>query len=310
MKQLEKLTGQAAFAEKTLAGALSRDELMGDPKIGLALGGGGARGLAHIPMLEVFDELGVKPAIIAGCSMGALIGAAYACGMTAKDMRVQAEKILGNRMGAARYVFGTRGSKIRDIFSLRGLMSLHLHGEKLVDLALPDSLVQNIEETQIPLRIIATDFERMEERVLSQGSIVKAVAASIAIPGLIVGPRIEGHIHVDGGVTNPVPFNHVRSGMDIVVAIDVTGKPKALARAHPSNMELAVGSMLIMFNQLAELRRTVSPPDIYIRPEVESFGSREFFKPREIFEAATASKDKLKRALELRLNLSSHHDRT
>jgi len=299
---LEKLTGQTAFAEETLAGAQLTKEAMSEAKIGLALGGGGARGLAHIPMLEVFDELGVKPAIIAGCSMGALIGAAYACGMTAKDMRQQAEKILSNRMGAARYVFGTRGSKMRDIISLRGLMSLHLHGEKLVDLALPDSLVQNIEETHIPLRIIATDFERMEERVLSQGSIVKAVAASIAIPGLIVGPRIDGNIHVDGGVTNPVPFNHVREGMDIVVAIDVTGKPKALARAHPSNMELAVGSMLIMFNQLAELRRAVAPPDIYIRPEVESFGSREFFKPREIFEAATASKDKLKRALELRMN--------
>jgi NTE family protein len=303
MKQLEKLTGQVAFAEETLAGALLTKEAMSEAKIGLALGGGGARGLAHIPMLEVFDELGIKPAIIAGCSMGALIGAAYACGMTAKDMRLQAEKILGNRMGAARYVFGTRGSKIRDIVSLRGLMSLHLHGEKLVDLALPDSLVQNIEETQIPLRIIATDFERMEERVLSKGSIVQAVAASIAIPGLIVGPRIEGNIHVDGGVTNPVPFNHVREGMEIVLAIDVTGKPKALARAHPSNMELAVGSMLIMFNQLAELRRAVSPPDIYIRPEVDGFGSREFFRPREIFEAATASKDKLKRALELRMNV-------
>lgn len=275
---------------------------MGESKIGLALGGGGARGLAHIPMLEVFDELGVKPAIIAGCSMGALIGAAYACGMTAKEMRLQAEKILGNRMGAARYVFGTRGSKIRDIVSLQGLLSLHLQGEKLVELALPDTLSKNIEEAVIPLRIIATDFERMEERVLSQGSIIQAVAASIAIPGVIVGPRIEGHIHVDGGVTNPVPFNHVREGMDIVVAIDVTGKPKALARAHPTNMELAVGSMLIMFNQLADLRRAVSPPDIYIRPEVEGFGTREFFKPREIFEAAKASKDKLKRALELRLN--------
>src|SRR5688572_19857358 len=304
MKQLEKLTGRTVFAEKTLAGALLTKEIMSEPKIGLALGGGGARGLAHIPMLEVFDELGVKPAIIAGCSMGALIGAAYACGMTAKDMRMQAEKILGNRLGAARYVFGTRGSKIGDIFSLRGLLSLHLHGEKLVDLALPDSLVQNIEDTYIPLRIIATDFERMEERVLSQGSIVKAVAASIAIPGLIVGPRIDGNIYVDGGVTNPVPFNHVRQGMDIVVAIDVTGKPRALARAHPTNMELAVGSMLIMFNQLAELRRAVSPPDIYIRPEVESFASREFFRPREIFEAAAASKDKLKRALELRMNKS------
>ncbi len=106
--------------------------------------------------------------------------------------------------------------------------------------------------------------------MLSQGSIVQAVAASIAIPGLIVGPRIDGHIHVDGGVTNPVPFNHVREGMDIVVAIDVTGKPKAVARAHPSNMELAVGSMLIMFNQLAELRRAAAPPDIYIRPEVDT----------------------------------------
>ncbi|MGB3142121.1 MAG: patatin-like phospholipase family protein, partial [Aestuariivirga sp.] len=186
--------------------------------------------------------------------------------------------------------------------SLQGLLSLHLQGEKLVELALPDTLSKNIEEAVIPLRIIATDFERMEERVLSQGSIIQAVAASIAIPGVIVGPRIEGHIHVDGGVTNPVPFNHVREGMDIVVAIDVTGKPKALARAHPSNMELAVGSMLIMFNQLADLRRAVSPPDIYIRPEVEGFGTREFFKPREIFEAATASKDKLKRALELRMN--------
>ena len=226
------------------------DDALPWPHEALALGGGGARGLAHIPMLEVFDELGVKPAIIAGCSMGALIGAAYACGMTAKEMRLQAEKILGNRMGAARYVFGTRGSKIRDIVSLQGLLSLHLQGEKLVELALPDTLSKNIEEAVIPLRIIATDFERMEERVLSQGSIIQAVAASIAIPGVIVGPRIEGHIHVDGGVTNPVPFNHVREGMDIVVAIDVTGKPKALARAHPSNMELAVGSMPVSYTHL------------------------------------------------------------
>jgi NTE family protein len=275
---------------------------MSEPKIGLALGGGGARGLAHIPMLEVFDELGLKPSIIAGSSMGALVGAAYACGMTAKDMRVQTEKILSNRMGAARYVFGTRGSKIGDIFSLQGLLSLHFHGEKLVDLALPDSLPKNIEDTAIPLRIITTDFERMEERVISKGNMVQAIAASIAIPGVISGPKIEGHIHVDGGVTNPVPFNHVREGMDIVVAIDVTGQPKAFARSHPTNMELAVGSILIMFNQLAELRRAASPPDIYIRPEVANFSTREFFKPREIFEAASLSKDKLKRSLELRLN--------
>ena len=270
-------------------------------KIGLALGGGGARGLAHIPMLEVFDEMGLKPAVIAGCSMGALIGAAYASGMTAKEIREQAEKILGNRMDAARYVFGTRRSRLRDILSLKGLTTLHLHGEKLVDLALPDHLPKNIEDTKIPFHVVTTDFELMEERLISSGNMVQAVAASIAIPGVIVAPQIEGHIHVDGGVTNPVPFDHVREGMDIVVAIDVTGKPKLSGRKHATNMELAVGSMLIMLNQLADLRRAAAPPDIYISPKVDQFGSGDFFKLREIFESASTSKDQLKRALELRL---------
>ena len=271
-------------------------------KIGLALGGGSARGLAHISMLEVFDELGLKPAIIAGCSMGALVGAAYASGISAKEMRQQSEKILSNRMDAARYVFGTKKSKIGDILSLQGLLSLHLQGEKLVELVLPEGTAKNIEDTAIPLRIVTTDYERMEERMISRGNLVQAVAASIAIPGVIVAPIIDGHVHVDGGVTNPVPFDHVREGMDIVVAIDVNGKPKPSKRAHHSNMELALGSMLIMFNQIAELRRAASPPDIYIKPDVEQFGSGDFFKAREVFEAAEPGKDKLKRALELRLN--------
>jgi NTE family protein len=271
-------------------------------KIGLALGGGGARGLAHIPMLEAFDELGLKPAKIAGCSMGALVGAGYAAGMTAKDIRLHAEKILSKRMDAMRYVFGTRKSKLGEILSLKGLLSMHLHGEKLVDLALPDSLVQNIEDTLIPFLVVTTDFERMEEHVITTGNMVQAVAASIAIPGVIVAPRIDGRLHVDGGVTNPVPFDHVRNGMDIVVAVDVTGKPQLSERLHPSNMELGIGSMLIMFNQLAELRRAASPPDIYIKPDVDRFGSGDFFKVREIFEVSDLSKDKLKRALELRIN--------
>ena len=271
-------------------------------KIGLALGGGSARGLAHISMLEVFDELGLKPSIIAGCSMGALVGAAYASGVSAKEMRQQAEKILSNRMDAARYVFGTKKSKIGDILSLQGLLSLHLQGEKLVELVLPEDTAKNIEDTAIPLRIVTTDYERMEERMIYRGNLVQAVAASIAIPGVIVAPIIDGHVHVDGGVTNPVPFDHVREGMDIVVAIDVNGKPKPSKRAHHSNMELALGSMLIMFNQIAELRRAANPPDIYIKPDVEQFGSGDFFKVREVFEAAEPAKDKLKRALELRLN--------
>src|SRR5688572_14298837 len=180
--------------------------MSGGPRIGLALGGGSARGLAHIPMLEAFDELGIKPAIIAGCSIGALIGAGYASGMAASEIRARAEKLLNNRFDAARYVFGAKRARIRDLLSLRGLGSLQVKGEKLVSLALPDDAPLNIEDTQIPFKVVTTDYERMEERVLSKGNMVKAISASLAIPGIIVGPRYDDRVHVDGGVTNPVPF--------------------------------------------------------------------------------------------------------
>lgn len=271
-------------------------------KIGLALGGGGARGLAHIAMLEVFDELGIKPAIIAGCSMGALVGAAYAGGMSGKDLREHAIALLSNRISMAKHIFGARQARIGDIFSLKGMLSLHLDGQKLADIFLPDHLPSLIENMGIPLKVVATDFERLEEVVFDVGSVIEAVGASIAIPGLITAHKINGRIHVDGGVMNPVPFNLVTKGMDFVVAIDVTGRPRPIKRAHPSNMEIAVGSLLIMFNQLANLRRVQAPPEIYLTPDVDQFGAGDFFKVRDILGAADASKDKLKRELELRIN--------
>jgi NTE family protein len=274
---------------------------MSSPRIGLALGGGSARGLAHIPILEAFDELGIKPAVIAGCSMGAIVAAAYASGMSAKDMRLHAEKLLNNRIDAARYVFGARQVKIRELLSLKGFGSVHVTGEKLADLALPDHLPKNIEDTAIPLKIVTTDYELLQERVLVSGSMVKAVAASIAIPGVITGPKFDGRIHVDGGVTNPVPFDHVREGTDLTVAIDVTGRPRPPVKAHPSNMEIAVGSLLIMFHELAALRRALSPPDIYIEPELNGFGGTDFFRAKEIFKAMEPVKEKLKRSLDLRI---------
>jgi NTE family protein len=278
---------------------------MTHPRIGLALGGGAARGLAHIPVLEVFDELGIKPAVIAGTSMGAIIGAAYAGGMSGAALRDHAEKLLGKRIDMARHIFGAKKARIGELFSLSGVLSLHLQGTKLVDIALPDHLPHLIEDLPIPFKVVATDYENMEERVITSGPLIPAVAASIAIPGLIAAQDLNGRLHVDGGVTNPVPFDHVREECDVVVAIDVTGKPKPSPRGHPSNMEIAIGSLLIMFQQVAELRRALNPPDIYIRPPVEQFGAGEFFKAREIMQAADAVKDGLKRSLDLRISSAS-----
>ncbi|CAN5449500.1 patatin-like phospholipase family protein [soil metagenome] len=275
---------------------------MSTPKIGLALGGGSARGLAHIPFLEVFDELGIKPAVIAGCSIGALVGAAYASGMPARDMADYARQVLVNKRGAAKFLFREKGARIRTLLTLKNIASLQIDGEQLAGFVLPRGVASRVEDTVIPLKIVTTDFEDLREHVITRGSMARAVAASFAVPGIISAPVIDGHVHVDGGVTNPVPFDHVRDGMDIVVAIDVTSRPRAARRRHHSNFELGIGSMLIMFRQIAELRRAINPPDIYIEPPISAFKATEFFRAHEMLEAAGQAKDAFKRALEKRID--------
>ena len=133
------------------------------------------------------------------------------------------------------------------------------------------------------------------------GSLLDAVGASIAIPGLIAAPRINGRLHLDGSLKNPVPFDQAREGNDFVVAIDVTGRPRSSETRNPSNLELAIGSVLIMTRELAEQRRKHLPPEIYMTPAVDHFGSGDFLRVREILKAAEPAKDDLKRALALRI---------
>jgi len=252
-------------------------------------------------MLEVFDELGLKPSIIAGCSFGALVGAAYASGIPAKEIGDHARHILANRVQAAKYLFGVKGARLRDLLQRRSFRSLQIDGERLTSFIFPDGVAQRIEDTLIPLKIVTTDFNERREHVISSGPLCQAVAASIAIPGLISAPSIDGRLCVDGGITNPVPFNHVRLDSDLVVAIDVIGRIREPRRGHHSNMELAVGSMLIMFHQIAVLRRQQNPPDIYINPPIEGFMANDFFRIGEMIQAASRAKDELKRALEMRI---------
>jgi NTE family protein len=267
-------------------------------KIGLALGGGAARGLAHITLLEAFDELGITPSIIAGCSMGALVGACYAGGMSGKELREHALRLLSNRLDMLKHVFGAKKLKPQQLLSLQGFTAIQMEGRVLADIALPDSLPKNLEDCPIPFRVVTTNYTTMSEHVLDSGSMIDAVGASIAIPGLVSGPTLNGHVFVDGGVCNPVPFDLVRDNVDICVAIDVTGRPKLRESGHPSNIEIAIGSLLIMFHQQAELRRALNPPDIYISPAVDQFGSGDFFRAKDILVAAESAKDELKRQLE------------
>jgi NTE family protein len=240
--------------------------------------------------------------MIIGCSMGALVGAAYASGMSGKALRAHAGRILSSRTEMLKHILGGKKLKPLELLSFNGLNGLHLSAERLVNVALPDDIPANIEDLPIPLKIVATNYSRMEEHIFDKGPLIPAVAASIAIPGVISGSMIGDDLYVDGGVTNPVPFNHLIGQFDKVVAIDVTGRPKAINGRHPSNIEAAVGSLLIMFNQVARLRRTINPPDIYIEPDLQNIGAGDFFKLPEILAASEVAKEAL--AAELRRLLS------
>ncbi len=272
--------------------------------IGLALGGGGARGLAHIAMLEVFDELGIKPAMIIGCSAGSLVGAPYAAGMSARDLRKHAEGLLSSRTDMLKHVVSNHVQNPFQLLDFSSLNSLHFSAQKLVEIAMPAGMPSRIEDLSIPMQIVATNYSKMSEKVFSSGPLVPAVAASIAIPGVIWGSIIDGDLYVDGGVTNPVPFNHLAGQVDVVVAIDVTGRPKPIIGKMPSNLEVAIGSLLIMFHQIADLRHERSQPEIYIEVETTGIGSADFFRLPDILKSAQSAKNELKRQLEVLLKIA------
>ena len=253
-------------------------------------------------MIEAFDELGLKPAVIAGTSMGALVGAAYASGIEARAIRAHAERVLASKVELTRLLFNPgEGHGFFDLIEFKLFGPMMVNGETLANVVFPPGVADFVEAAAIPLKIIATDFFGRREVLIENGPMGTAVAASIAIPGVISGPRIDGRLMIDGGITNPVPFDHVQAASDIVVAVDVIGGPVKRRAKGPSNLDLALGGSQILMRQIARLMRERSPPDIYIEPLLDRFRVLEFFRAHEILAAAAPAKDHLKRQLEKQL---------
>jgi NTE family protein len=181
-------------------------------KIGFALGGGGARGLSHIGVLKVFDEHGISPDIIAGTSIGAIIGALYAGGYKAKEIE--------------RIVLGLDWKKLVNLIDLGLPISGLLKGKKVVSLL--RSIIGDLTFPQLECAFscVATDIINGEQVVLREGSLIEAVRASISIPGVFTPVSIMGRYLVDGGLTNTVSVSVCREmGAEYVVGINVIPEP-------------------------------------------------------------------------------------
>jgi NTE family protein len=268
------------------------------PSIGLALGGGGARGLAHILMLEVFDELGLKPKIIAGTSIGALFGAAYASGLPAGLIRAHAEQILSQRLDIARLLFAARAEPIIKLLNVLPVRFALLKPEQLLESLLPSRVARDFAALQIPLRVVATDFYAQEQVVLSGGPLRAAVAASMALPAIFAPVVSQGRTLMDGGLVNPLPFDVIREEADITVAIDVSGASTGPGKhPQPSAFSALMASSQILQRSIVREKLKAQQPDVYIDVEVDEFHVLQFHRFRAVLEAAMPAKEKLRRQL-------------
>ncbi|ACL72145.1 patatin-like phospholipase family protein [Thioalkalivibrio sulfidiphilus] len=277
----------------------------GHPRIGLALGSGGARGLAHVLVFEVLDELGLRPHRIAGSSIGAIMGALYASGMSAADIHARIDRLtvspeetwfhslleedLSRWLGFFRPTLGSGGLIGADAF-------LAYLSETTGRTA--------FEELRIPLQVVATDMWTRESVVLEAGELWPAVQASMAVPGLFPPVSLGERYLVDGGLTNPLPYDLLLADCDLTIAVDVLGTRTVDSSRDPSYFDTSFNTFQVMQMAILEEKLKRLQPDFLVRPDIKDVRVLEFYRFAEIFEQARPALETFRRDLALRLERS------
>ncbi len=285
------------------------------PKIGLALGSGSARGWAHIGVIRALEEAGIRPDVLCGCSVGALVGAAYADG----DLAALEQWVSGL---AWKDVVG-----LLDVSLAGGL----LKGDKLIAFFERHFVDKDFSALPLPFACVATDLANGREVWLREGSVAAAVRASIALPGLFAPVNRDGRLLVDGGLVNPVPVSLCRAlGADVVSAVDLGSdivgsslrrgsggeaghgadwSDRLLAslgikRDHdaPSLTGVLSTSIQIMQTRIARSRLAGEPADVLVAPRLAHLGLMDFHRAAEVIPEGAAAVKRMLPAIEYALS--------
>lgn len=226
-------------------------------RIGLALGGGAAKGFAHIGVIKMLEIHGIKADVVAGTSAGSVVGALYASGMDAYTLQQRA--------------FGLDEAQIRDVSLFSGGM---LKGQKLQDYVNQLLAGRTLEKLNKPFAAVATELSTGNRASFVRGNIGQAVRASSSIPGVFEPVDIAGKKYVDGGVVSPVPVDAARElGADFVIAVDISKKASDAGKTQ--GMFSIVGqSLAIMGEKLGKIE--LAHADVIIRPKVGMIGAADF----------------------------------
>jgi NTE family protein len=265
-------------------------------KIGLALGGGGARGLCEVVFIQALDELNIRPSVISGTSMGAIIGAFYASGMSGAEMENLVRKIGLIDLG-----------KMVDfkLFSKSAL--LRGHGvEEFLQERIP---FETFEELEIPLKIVTTNFWDRRQVVVDSGPLMPAIRSSISLPAIFEPVSTEGAVLIDGGAVNPLPYDIIRESCDILIAIDVSGVKTPREKSPIPNMfESIMSTFEIMQASIVENKMKISHPDIYLKPSLENIQILEFNRYAEILKRARSHVDPFKKEMRRHLQIRTERN--
>jgi len=241
------------------------------PSLGLALGGGAARGFAHIGVLQVLEEEGIKPTLVVGTSAGSVVAAFYASGKTASQLQW-----LADTMDESQF------TDWANPFTGRGM----LRGEALGKYVNSQLNGMKIEDMKMPLGIVATDLRTGDGILFRRGDVATAVRASSAVPSVFEPVRIGGKDYVDGGLVSPVPVRYAKQmGADIVLAIDISSRPED---AKTSDLlKVLLQTFSIMGKSISQLE--LAQADLVVRPALPDVGSAEFSARKKSIEAGRAA---------------------
>ena len=228
------------------------------PRIGLALGGGAARGFAHVGVIAVLEEAGLKPQLVVGTSAGSLVAALYASGKTSAQLQQTALNM--EEVAITDWMLPIIG---------RGMF----RGDALARYV--NDLVANrlMENMAIPLGIVATDLNSGQAVLFQRGDTGTAVRASSAVPAVFVPVKINGREYVDGGLVSPVPVRYARQmGADVVIAVDISSPPEA---------NLAGDTLQILLQTFAIMGKSINQyelkdADVVVRPSLAGLKSADF----------------------------------
>jgi len=301
-------------------------------RVGLALGSGSARGWAHIGVIQALKEMGIEPEIVAGTSIGAIVGAAYA-GDKLNDLE--------------KWVRSLNWKKIVQFLDMSPLRGGFIQGEKLYEFAHTHVQDMNIESLSRTLGVVATDLDTGREVWFQDGPLLEAVRASIGLPGLFAPVKLNNRWLVDGGLTNPVPISLCRAmGADIIIAVnlngDIVGKharsrkgstgragvsknaevaflerissqlknslyettdelwARLFGENHdaPGMLEVLASSLNIMQDRITRSRMAGDPPEIILSPRLAHLGLMEFDQADIAIEEGRAAVRRMKPAIE------------